>query len=383
VAQPRHRYGTYARLLRYLERHADLDRALEGLPDDDELSERLRTGQGLSRPELAIVEAYTKLGLYHGLLNSDLPADPDTYHLLVGYFPAGVAQFTDAIKAHRLRREIISTVLANQIAHSLDFNFPRRISEQSGRDVPDLARAFLVASAVFDIERLRERIDELENRVPAAIQTEMTRDLSSLIERASFWLLRNREQPLAISKTTAEFAHHAKALTGRLDQLVSGWERRRHRTRARELRAAGVPEDLAAVVARTASLFSILDIVDISNTTGVDTEFTARVYFEIGRHFQMPWLREQIATLPAESHWQGVAKSGLYTDLYRCQNLLAQAALAHNALRTPKGRIARWARARAARVARAGEIITDVRTNESPDLATLMVVIREIEMLIA
>jgi len=384
VAQPKKKVGAYSRMLRYLERYSGLDRSLEGLPNDEDLADRLRAGTGLTRPELAVIESYTKLGLYDQLLSSDLVDDEDCSHMLSSYFPQVLYErYSDYIAQHPLRREIIATLLANRIAHSVDFNFARRVGEQSGRSVPEMARAFIAAGVIFNFDDLQGRVESLDNKVTADLQTQLMWEIGRLIERASFWLLRNRPQPLAIDETIRFFAEQTKTLEYRLDQLVSSDERRYQRTRSRELRKSGVPEDSAAKFAHLDAMFSALDIVEVCSKLEHDLEFTARVYFEVGRRFQMSWLREQIAVLPAEHHLQGIAKSNLYTDLYRSQRLLAAAALTNNNLRTPKGRIERWLKAEADRFAHTEQLLKEARSGELRDLAMLFVIVRDIEQLAA
>ncbi|RMD62083.1 MAG: NAD-glutamate dehydrogenase, partial [Alphaproteobacteria bacterium] len=107
-----------ARYMRVLEKSGRLDRAIEFLPDDETIAERQAMGIGLTRPELAVLLAYAKITLYDELLSSDLPDDPDTEHELLSYFPTPLQErFADWIAQHRLRREIIATVMTNDIVN--------------------------------------------------------------------------------------------------------------------------------------------------------------------------------------------------------------------------------------------------------------------------
>ena len=53
--------GFQQRLMQTLEQRGELDRAVEFLPDDMEIAERLRRQQPLTRPELSVLLAYAKL----------------------------------------------------------------------------------------------------------------------------------------------------------------------------------------------------------------------------------------------------------------------------------------------------------------------------------
>jgi glutamate dehydrogenase len=65
-----------ARLIRALERGAKLNREVEFLPSDEEMEMRKAEGRGLTRPERAVLLAYSKITLYDALIDSDLPEDP-------------------------------------------------------------------------------------------------------------------------------------------------------------------------------------------------------------------------------------------------------------------------------------------------------------------
>src|SRR5690606_23138718 len=101
-------------LMEALEKTGELDRAIEYLPDDQALAERLAEGKGLTRPELAVLLAYAKIALYNDLLVSKVPDDPYLLGELYRYFPEALGQrYPQAIERHRLRREVIATALAN------------------------------------------------------------------------------------------------------------------------------------------------------------------------------------------------------------------------------------------------------------------------------
>jgi glutamate dehydrogenase len=61
-------------LIEYLTERGGLDAQVEALPNRRAMAERERAGEGLTRPELAIVLAYVKMGLYRRLLETDVPA---------------------------------------------------------------------------------------------------------------------------------------------------------------------------------------------------------------------------------------------------------------------------------------------------------------------
>ena len=81
--------------------------------------------------------AYAKLDLFDALIKSTGPDDPTFETLLTGYFPDELKKFDQARRRHRLRREIIGTVLDNDVVNRGGPLFMHRCPRGPG-SVPDL-----------------------------------------------------------------------------------------------------------------------------------------------------------------------------------------------------------------------------------------------------
>src|SRR6202011_5996334 len=135
--------GFLTRLIQSFERRGLLDRAVEFLPDDVAITERTRRGQPFTRPELAVLLAYAKLTLYDDLLASGVPDDPYLARELSQYFPREVRdKFPNSVEFHRLRREIVSTHLANAVINRGGPACVVRLIDETDADVPTIAMAF-------------------------------------------------------------------------------------------------------------------------------------------------------------------------------------------------------------------------------------------------
>ncbi|PYQ57195.1 MAG: NAD-glutamate dehydrogenase, partial [Acidobacteria bacterium] len=181
-----------ARFMRMMERAGKLNRALEGLPDDDEIAQRHAAHSGLTRPEIAVVMAYSKIVLNQDLVGSDLPDDPLLVEDLVRYFPEPLhVRFRPAIERHRLRREIIATYETNTIINRVRPTLVMQMNEDTGKSPSDVARAFTIIRESFDLRSLWHDIEALDNKLPARKQIEMMIEVGRLLERAIAWLLRS------------------------------------------------------------------------------------------------------------------------------------------------------------------------------------------------
>jgi len=74
-------------LIRTLEREGSLNRELEFLPSEEQISELALAQKGLTRPELAVVMAHAKLSLKAILLNGSVIDEPSLSAELAGRFP--------------------------------------------------------------------------------------------------------------------------------------------------------------------------------------------------------------------------------------------------------------------------------------------------------
>ncbi|NJL29712.1 MAG: NAD-glutamate dehydrogenase [Thermoanaerobaculia bacterium] len=196
-----------AQLMRELERNpVRLDRKLENLPNEDVLAERRAAKKGLTRPEIAVLLAYSKIHVYGELLDSKLPDDPQLASDLVRYFPPPMHErLLDAIEHHRLRREIIATHVTNSMVNRVGPNFVVRMAEETGATVSEIARAYTAARDVFELRQVWEGIEALDNKVQMKLQVEMYLESVRLIEATTRWFLRHGQRPLDIAATVARF----------------------------------------------------------------------------------------------------------------------------------------------------------------------------------
>jgi glutamate dehydrogenase len=174
MAQAGPMVDVHRRMIRRLEQAAGLDRELEFLPSEDVISERKAAHRGLTAPELAVLMAYCKVYLYARLLDSDLPEDEHLFDDLERYFPPPLRRgYTDLMRHHRLRREIIATVVANQLVDRAGTTFAFRLGEETGAPPARLARGYAVAREVFDMRSFWEGVEALDNEVEARVQLQM------------------------------------------------------------------------------------------------------------------------------------------------------------------------------------------------------------------
>jgi glutamate dehydrogenase len=384
LAQAPQMIDVHQRLIRQLEQVANLKREIEFLPSDDVLAERKSAHQGLVSPEMAVVMAYCKIQLYANLLESDLPEDRYLRHDLERYFPAPLPErYAAEMQSHRLHREIIATVVANQLVDRAGTTFAFRLGEETGAPASILARAYAVAREVFDMRTFWEQIEELDNKVEARIQLEMLIEGRRLVERATRWLARENPRQIDVEVMMRFFTPGAKLLTKSLPDVLDSSDRWTFATRVDELGEAGVPHELANRVAAMPWLMPTFDVVEVAHATEWPIDAVMETYFRIGSGIELNWLRDRIIELPRANRWQALARAALRDDLSSLHR-----ALTHEVLQAG-GRdsdadtaIEAWKTAHAAALERTTAILDDIKGSRTYDTTTLPVGLREIRNLI-
>ena len=373
----------HSRLIRRLERDGELDREIEFLPGVEEIAERLAAQSGLFTPELSVLIAYVKIRLFQRLLASTLPGEPFVVNELRAYFPSALRErYSGLMPAHRLAREIVGTVVANEMVNRCGITFAFRLGEETGADDVDIARAYLIAREVFGMRRTWEAIEALDNVVGADVQISMLLETRKLVERGARWLLRNRPRPLDIARDIGHFAGGVTALRRGLRDLVADASRTALDAATNRLVGRGVPEELALEVASGNDLLSALDVVEVATSAAISVEEAASVYFALGEKLDLHWVRDQIAALPRDNRWQALSRAALRDDLY------AQlSALALDSLRldigevTPAARVDAWLEQNRIPVARCRQILGDLAGAGRTDFTMLSVAMGEIRTL--
>lgn len=319
------------RVMRALERAGRLDRDLEFLPGDDRLSDLAEKGLGLARPELAILVSYMKIALSEALLDSDVPDDPWLSKMLYDYFPRVLREeFGEEIDRHRLRREIIATELANRIINVGGVTFVHRLQEMTGAAPADIARAFVIVRALYSLGPLRTRVNALDNKVEADVQTDMHRAIKDLLYTQSVWFLSGGRMR-SISETIERYRDGIKAVHDVPRSVVSGAEVSRIEAGIEGYVQKGVDADLAAEVAILAPMAAACDVVDVARRTGFSVDDVTEAYFLVGAKMRLDRLRQDVQDLSAGEHWDRLAIRRIGTDMAWYHRMLVEFALSHEA----------------------------------------------------
>ncbi|MET7676782.1 NAD-glutamate dehydrogenase [Streptomyces seoulensis] len=384
LAQSKDMLHAQARFIRHLVREGHLNRALEFLPTDRQIRERLNQGQGLTSPETAVLLAYTKITVAEELLHTSLPDDEYLRGLLHAYFPTALRErFAEVIDSHPLRREITTTVLVNDTVNTGGTTYLHRLREETGASLEEIVRAQTAARAIFCSSPVWDAVEALDNQVDAAVQTRIRLHSRRLVERGTRWLLNNRPQPLQLAETVEFFADRVEQVWQQMPKLLRGADLEWYQHVYDELSAAGVPAELATRVAGFSSAFPALDIVSVADRMGKEPLDVAEVYYDLADRLHITQLMDRIIELPRADRWQSMARASIREDLYAAHAALtADVLAAGNGTSTPEQRFKAWEEKNAPILSRARATLEEIRGSDAFDLANLSVAMRTMRTLL-
>ena len=365
----------HLRLLDWLGEHASLDRELEALPSDTELLNRHVDGRGLTRPELAVLMAYTKNLLTEVLVASDLPDDPWLTDRLFAYFPARLrSESPELIRRHPLRRELLSTLVANDIVNHGGTSMVHRLIGETSASLPDVARAHLAARHIYGLDDLQIEVRSLGGSLNAESQIRIDQEIKRLGERATRWLLRNEPQPIAIEAVVEAYQGPVELL----NRIVSA------DVDAAQFIEEGLPELLARRIATLGAAYGFLDLSDVATRTGAPLDQVASIYGALDTALDLAWLRGCITALPRNDHWEALARSALRDDFFR-EHAELTATVVSRAQRSDDGEAAdlvgRWIERNAVAVDRCRRTFDGIRSGAERDLARVSVAVQAVSQL--
>ena len=333
----------HAGFMAALEREDRLDRALEGLPDAVAIAALHQAGLGLTRPELSVLLAYGKLDLSDTAIAGSGPDDPYFFATLEGYFPRGLEVFRREMRRHRLRREIITTVLSNDIVNLCGPTFPRRLMAAAGCDTSALMVGFAAAKATLRFDNSWGAIAALDGQIPAEAQTALYAELSTILRAQTYWLARRAGQKglsgPSESRPKAEVAGAGvpvetlvEAYRPAMDELrsagpaiLSPFEQKIVARRIRAFRRGGAPNDIAANLAVLGLLTTACDLADLAKTADWPIQSAALLYHQAGALFGFDRLRAGAGSLKASDAFERLAVRRLIEDLVAEQTALTHA----------------------------------------------------------
>ncbi|MFO7688992.1 MAG: NAD-glutamate dehydrogenase, partial [Cryobacterium sp.] len=367
---------SYERLMNWLESHADLNRELEALPTTVVLRERLDQGQGLTSPELSVLAAFAKIELATSLGGSDLATDPWFGSTLREYFPTQLAERFDAeLDTHPLRKEIIATVVANDMINLGGITFAFRTMEETSASEATIARAFVALREIFELDTMVDELNALPSSFSTQHWTAIHLDIRRLLDRAVRWQVNQGGSP-SVAEIVAQYKPQIDLLRTHLGEYLQGTDLERLRVQQEKATQWGVPERLGRRWSELFEAFALLDVARVAVQTGAPIADVAMVYYRVYERFGVDNLLVRITGLPRTDRWQALARAALRDDLYSTVADMAAAVLNATEPAPADERLQAWEALNAEQLGRARSVFDEVNALGKDDMASLSVALR-------
>ncbi|MCI5075132.1 NAD-glutamate dehydrogenase [Oricola sp.] len=350
------------RLMESLEERGDLDREVEFLPNASVLSQRRKADRGLTRAEIGVLLAYSKIVLFDDLVESHLPDDPYLEADLLGYFPPRmVEEFTDRINAHRLRREIIATVLANEAINRGGTSLISRFEDATGMLPSGIVRAFVAVRDGYDLPSLYAAVDALDNRISGARQLDIYDEIGESLRIAMGQFIKNGESHAPLAGSVAMLRAATEELEPQLASLMPPYLVEWIGGRRAELETEGLSAEIANRIALMPIIAMTPDILSVSKSSGRPVLASAEAFFAVTEMFRIGRLERLAWDLPTVDYFDGLAQNRALDIINSARISITSAALSATDAGTPsRDAVAQWFEDNELRIARVQTRIADL-----------------------
>ncbi len=377
--------GNQSQFLDRLEKSGLLNRKIEFLPSKKEIEKRQSDKIGLTRPELCVMLAYSKMDIYNALLTSDLLKDKYFESELLSYFPKMMQEkFSEEVLNHQLRNEIIATQITNFVVNRAGITFVNQLCQESGFGISDVVKSFIIACDSFRLREIWQEVENLDGKVDPQIQSQMFLASSKLIERSTLWLLRNQSKG-EIAPIVTRFRKNADELLTVLSDVLAKASRDSFERKIDKYCLNNVDRKLSEKIASLDPLASVFDIAEISSDSKSDIKTIAKIYFAVGNRFSLKWLRTKVSAVNYDNHWQRLSSKTILEDLYTYQMKIAKSiveAASKDNKSSPDFCLENWVNKSEFLVERFDNFIAELKDQNNPDLSVFIVALNRLKPLV-
>jgi glutamate dehydrogenase len=313
----------FSKLINNLEKNHGLDRKVEFLPSSKDLINREKNGEKLTRPELSVLLAYSKISVAKQLEATNFSDDEYLEKYLIEYFPKQMREkFLPEILSHQLKKQIINTVITNKIINQLTGTIVNTIQEQTGVSIVEIVKYYIVISAIFKTDEMWNDIEALPASLSIDIKIEMLSEINKLIRRGICWLITNNKKLSTIKDLIAEYVDSIEEISSVISRSLFGTVKDKYDARFKKFINNSINKNLAHKISILDSFISIFDIIKISNLSNCDSNNIAKIYFLVGDKLGLDFLRRYTESSIDNSYWNRLAVQSIKDDIYDMQRTI-------------------------------------------------------------
>ncbi|MBC7986069.1 MAG: NAD-glutamate dehydrogenase, partial [Sphingomonadaceae bacterium] len=351
-----HALPSQVRVIEILEGMKRIDRVVEGLGSNEDLLRRAQDGRGLTRPELSVLLAHSKLALQDAVERAKLPDDPTLEPMLMAAFPAPMRErFAKAIEGHRLRREILATKIANLVVNRIGFVGPFELAEEEGVALSQIAVAYIAADQLFALEPLWEAIETTTIAENERLQVFAIARSSVRLHLAD--LLRSCSTVVMPGEVAAQLGPGVKRLDEAREDLLKDEARLQSSALTARLAEMGLDPELVARIVRLYELDGAIGASALAGRLKVGEVEVTRAYVRLGEALGLDWAKAAAIRFVSRDPWERLLTAGLSRDFEQ----LRLDFLARTSSKDPVADVDAWLAAHRARVQQFNALIARAR----------------------
>ncbi len=366
-------------LIEILEKRGNLNRKLEFIPDNEDLTERYHSGKGLQRPEISVLLAYSKQLLKQNVLAHIDELDSGTFkYQLKSYFPKQLQNlYATTIENHCLAAEIVANGLINQLINYLGIVLPFKLMDEYSCSIVPIINVYKRVCCAFDINETLEELELLDQHLDEQIREELQKQVRYLIQRSMQWFLIKSIHP-------QDFMHYVNGIN-ELKQTSAyylpeqGYAKMNQQVQY--FMEKGVAGDLAVKIALMDVLYWGLDIIRLNQKNHAGLKDSAKAYFEVLAALDLYWLREQIDGLPEKTVWLILAKKAVEDEFNQlCCDLTL--AILGNGQAVIEDKIQVLLNPDDANINRYNKLLNQARSDSQIEIEQITVLLKELKALV-
>jgi glutamate dehydrogenase len=300
----------------------------------------------------------------------------------VDYFPEPIVErFGSLIPDHPLRRQLVATIVANEMLNSQGITFVSRLETETGAGPPEIVRAYRTARGVAGASDRWRDDEQLAGTIDTDVVNQLLRGVDDLVENLTRWFIAHpSDEP--IDERIDRYSKGFKELADGIGAMgPKRWKNRLERA-VKRMTKLGVPEHIASGHAYQAELIHAADIIDVATANGSPVEDVGRLFFRAGSVFHIDWLERQLEDMAADTRWQRWAIIGLERELMTIRRQIVERMLAASPESEPDGAFAAFVSASEEEIARMNRLTKALRRDGVSDSAAIVVAIRQLERLV-
>jgi glutamate dehydrogenase len=281
-------------LMLRLENMKILNRKFEKLPNDQQIDKLKQDKLGLTRPELSVLLAYTKIWLKGEILRTKIPDDKFFENYLVHYFPKRMQdQFREEILSHPLRREIITNFITNVIVNRLGKYFMFSVLEKTGHRIEDVIYGFFVIFSSYKLYNIWHDLEYNHN-------LEVSAKISALMEIRQFAvsetcaLLRSHDS-FDILDMVANLSSDISTIIENFEEYNSASSVQKYNQKVNRFLQLGLKQDLAEKISELSFLKNLPSLVELHKQFNVDLKVVTKLNAMVDERLSVKEIREIVS----------------------------------------------------------------------------------------